>query len=208
MLKKVWRDIASVEFNTKQKQLLSQHYSDAYRIAYSFKAPQIADDVRETIAFNALQCAVKAFDKTKHAKFTTLLYLCVYNSLKSEVQRLQRQPHQISEIQDSLTSEYVSIFNILSAKESAPYDWNRYDQFVRRLKQRLDERRQLILDMLINPETYLSKHTHDFKIHKIPKRMTYSVIAKRLGKSVSKVSCEMKIIRQEARQVLEELDRV
>ncbi len=97
-VKQTWKTIVPMDFTEKEKELLAKYYPDAYRIAYSFKAPQIGDDVRENIAFNALQRSVKSFDDTKKTKYTKLLYLCIYNILKRELKRHQRLLYQISVI--------------------------------------------------------------------------------------------------------------
>jgi len=206
-VKQTWKSIVPMSFTEKEKELLAKYYPDAYKIAYSFKAPQIGDDVRENIAFNALQRSVKSFDDTKKTKFTTFLYLCIYNSLKSEVQRQHRLPYHIAQVHDHHTSEWMSILPLLPEKiYKGQEDKEHYDQFVKRLKERLNTRRTEILEMLMNPDTHLAEYGKTVQVHRIPKRLTYTIIAKKIGKSVSKVSFEIKVIREQAKQVLKELE--
>jgi RNA polymerase sigma factor (sigma-70 family) len=208
-MKKIWKEIANVDLNAQERDLMSEYYPLAYRIASRFKSHLISDDIKENIAFNALQRAVKAYNPNKNTKFSTFLYLCIMNNLKSEVQRAHRLPNQVSEVADPLTQEYTNIFELLlPTSKLENYDWNQFNQFVNRLKSKLNDRRKLMLDMLIDPEQYLEKCSKQFKLKRIPKHMTYSIMAKVIGRSVAKIAIDMKGIREQAKKTLKEFGEV
>lgn len=73
--------------------LVAKYYQDAYKLAADMNFRWIPDDVRENIAFAALERAAKSFDPTRGVKFTTYLYRIIRNALTIEHNR--RQPYRM-----------------------------------------------------------------------------------------------------------------
>jgi len=211
----------------KNSKLVSENYLLAYRIAQNFHAPYMGDDIKENVAFKALQYAAEHFDAHRGAAFSTFLNMCVRGQLKSEALRFKRLPYQVSGVRDEKTGEDKDIFEFIDsdigwqAENRSLYD----DGLLNKLQKRLTDQRNLILKSFLFPEQLLreyvdrirtklrydhrTKKRHSLKhcqkyCYRFPKRMTWAARQKVVGKSAGRIAFEMKSIRLITLEVLKE----
>lgn len=69
--------------------LVAKYYEDAYKLSAKMGFHTIPEDVRENIAFAALERAARTFDTSRGTKFITYLYQIIRNALIVEYNRKQ-----------------------------------------------------------------------------------------------------------------------
>jgi RNA polymerase sigma factor (sigma-70 family) len=184
------------------EKLIEDNYLLAYNIAYKFNAPLMGDDVKENLALAALRRAAEVYDPSRGLQFNTLLYRCITNALRSEINRLHKLPQHISQVVDTKTQELKDVLETLPATETVHIDNDAYNDMMSRLNKKLSARQQKMLHMFLTPEIFLEKYVDEFKPKKCPKRLTYVHMAKMLGISIAWVCRDFKRVQKIARSVL------
>lgn len=191
------------------EQFLKDFYPYAYTVAkeYAKSSIYLSDDVRENIAWNALERALKTYDTTKGASFKTYLTLLIQNDLKSEIEKMQRRPLSVRDVVDVETGEQKDIFDFIAdSKELKETNLSQYNELMRSLEKQLSSRQKQLLDMLMAPEVYVQKYNEIYKPEKKANRLNYEMIGQMLGISVASVTYELKKIQTALKNVLQKMD--
>lgn len=194
------------ELSVKHNAVIENYYPLALRIAGDFKAPQLGEDLKETVACNALIRAVDHYDPLRStAKFSSFLFLCITNELKSEVKRFNKKPIQVAEIHNELSGEMTSIFEVIETAADIQHDWDSFKKFTDAVHERLSERHKMLFEMLVYPEASLQKYTKQMGWSKEPRKMTYQVMGKIIGRSTARVATEVQNVREIVKAVYQEI---
>lgn len=194
------------------EKLVADNYHYAYKIAYMFKSHLMPDYVKEEIALNALYKAAEKFDPSRGVTFSSVLYRYVMNALGNKKACLKRLPVVVDESSSS-SADYdssntvINLFDRVKAKEEpTSFDLDGYKKLRGSLDSKLTDRQKKLVEILYDQDSFLEDYIKEHNPRTKPVKVTFDLIGKVLGLSKARISQEVKVIRNVAREVLTKIN--
>lgn len=200
------------------EKFLKDFYFYAYRIARNFRTDFLPDHVKESIALESLEKAIKTYDPAK-GKFGSFLNTLIMNSLRNEhikVKRAQGEvPISIGQNGENLykafkridfeNKEPSIIDDLIQEQGFGSVNFSFYNILIQQLDAKLTQRQSRILEMLMSPRFYIEEYQKQFG--KEIRKLDYQAISKFLNTSPSTITQEIKKIKQITTEILSSMEK-
>jgi len=187
------------------QQFLKDYYPYSYLIAEKYRSPYLTDDVKENIAWTALERALKTYDSEKGASFKSWLYIAVTNDLHSEVAKMKKRPISVRDIEEPETGERKDIFEFIAdSKVLQQSDPTFYNELLDALEKALTPRQRQLLDILMTPQKYVDEFNQKYKTEAT--KLNYDMIGKMLNISIASITYEVHKIQKITNEILQKLN--